>query len=787
MENITKFFIAIFIIFCLSISFSFSQNTLLNEAKYWAWRDRLVNDFMVPNFTGDYAHKGRGIIFNSRGTDCWWPTIDSSNYLYSGGFDISDEGFQLGKYLIVLATEWRLLYNSGLPTEQTEAEIFWALKTIDRLDYDAETYWSYFWSRGNEIWGGQLNGFMIRDDVFTNFLWYNTNTPTETNHLDDKYFQYFKDNYSGTMPPYLQFLPDGYENYRYLNQGINGLNGKYFDQNIMLCKGIGLYPNNLIITGIFDLLELMKKIRYTHHDNTGYGYNNYRYPNNSGFSAAMAGLYACLNDSLDGAHYDRQDFRNHHWTGPEEYSQDNYIGLLQGLVAVQQLVNSNVNVNGNGLASYASHIIDRIIYSIKKNDSYGHLGSKNWEIDNPVTDLCVKGVYWNKIIDRVIGSNPWDELWGTSPQYHEGRLDEACNEGGGQSQLYSYALCKIHELYTANCSDCHERGCNTPLSGDIGYSPANSLDGPFLSDNGRLLAAILGTISGIKSNNRCCQLIAGLTHSNWLHDDNYNSNENEFQYLDLFYCYLHGGEPERGYQHYYDIINSTICPDNELLGNLLSEMIIHNLLKILKGEKYQYTFNDNNTYPSATTLCTQSQITFGNIVPEATITQSPTSGCKANITYQAGKEIHLKPGFKVINGAKFHGFIEHMDVCQVKEGNPEVAVLFFPPSSEQLSSYVSNMNYTKFELENKNDSTKQVINNNGILLLPNPATDILVFQSNKNNNYKIEIYDMMGQLIEKNNINTNENISVDHLKRGIYIFKIFNQNELVQIQKIVLQ
>jgi len=48
-------------------------------------------------------------------------------------------------------------------------------------------------------------------------------------------------------------------------------------------------------------------------------------------------------------------------------------------------------------------------------------------------------------------------------------------------------------------------------------------------------------------------------------------------------------------------------------------------------------------------------------------------------------------------------------------------------------------------------------------------------------------FNTMGQLIAKNNINPNENISVGHLKRGLYIFKIFNQNELVQIQKIVLQ
>ncbi|NSW46416.1 MAG: T9SS type A sorting domain-containing protein, partial [Bacteroidales bacterium] len=83
--------------------------------------------------------------------------------------------------------------------------------------------------------------------------------------------------------------------------------------------------------------------------------------------------------------------------------------------------------------------------------------------------------------------------------------------------------------------------------------------------------------------------------------------------------------------------------------------------------------------------------------------------------------------------------------------------------------------------------SKQTLNSNNIQLLPNPTNDILVLQSNETENYSVEIYDIMGQLIAKTNINANENISVGHLKRGLYIFKIFNQNELVQIQKIVLQ
>jgi hypothetical protein len=52
-------------------------------------------------------------------------------------------------------------------------------------------------------------------------------------------------------------------------------------------------------------------------------------------------------------------------TGPQEYSHDNYIGLLVGLVAVCKFVDDGVCYNDICLKEYASSIIHRIINSIK--------------------------------------------------------------------------------------------------------------------------------------------------------------------------------------------------------------------------------------------------------------------------------------------------------------------------------------------------------------------------------------------------------------------------------------
>lgn len=757
----------ILILLCSSGYFIKAQNSLLNEAKYWMWRDRLVNDWMVPNFTGDYTHKGRGIVFKDRGIgECnFYDTITNTTIRIDGGFDISDEGFEMGKYLIVLATEWRLLFNSGLSTQQTEAEIYWALKTIDRLDYDAETYWSYFWSRGQETWGGQRNGFMIRDDVKSNFLWYSQEIPYSKfliDSLDKSYGKILRSNYNIDDSKYFYFVynEDSYFNYRYLNQGINNKEGKYYPRNIMVSSIDG--------SRILTLSEQINAL-------------------GSRFSAYENGLWACYGTNKESV------FRNYHWTGPEEYSQDNYIGLLQGLVAVEQFVNSDVNVNGNGLSSYAAHIIDRIIYSVKNNESF----NDNWVIDNPITGKCVKGLFWHDIINKVIDNHN---------NYHENKLNYGCEDGGANAGYFSRLLKLVHQYYTSHCSDCHNNNDigNQVVLHELPNKTNRALLLAILQtlDNVSALKSILGDkILHVNTNDESLFLPYRILESHAS-----EANFHEFRYLDLLYAWLHNKETYKPFQYYEDIINNTPCLTNEQVDqfpvNLLSEMIIHNLLKILKGEKYNYFIKDDKTYPYPSfsppgsfnhcLICNAYVVTFNKIESSAIISSQEYQNffggpCKANVTYKAGKEIHLKPGFKVINGAKFHGYIEPMNVCQIKEGNPDVAVLFFPPSDEHISTYVSNLNYTKIEIDDNIDEEKNGIFKNDILLIPNPAIDFINLKTNDDNIFQLKIYNMVGQLVEKSNIKSNENISVNHLKRGVYIFKIFKQNELVQIQKIVLQ
>ncbi|MGN6646758.1 MAG: hypothetical protein ACTHJT_09515, partial [Cytophaga sp.] len=135
----------------------------MNQAKYWFYRNRLINEFckVGPN-------QGESIPFQSM------------NYVTHYG-NAGDGGIQkLGHYIGVLATEIKLLRNSNQSTSKTVEELFYALYAAYRLDATAETYdfcydvdaenakpkiqndYPYYSKCQGDP--GSWNGFMLRDD-----------------------------------------------------------------------------------------------------------------------------------------------------------------------------------------------------------------------------------------------------------------------------------------------------------------------------------------------------------------------------------------------------------------------------------------------------------------------------------------------------------------------------------------------------------------------------------------------------------------------------------------------
>lgn len=140
----------------------------VNLEKYWWYRYRLVNDFMLI------------------GEDCGESIPVSRRQLGTyGKLKWADATNDLGHYLAMLGTEDKQLVTYGIPIKRTETELGYALDAYDRLDENAEQY-SYSVAQEYHIPGNPSplpgsypctitnynfppqnykNGFFIRDDV----------------------------------------------------------------------------------------------------------------------------------------------------------------------------------------------------------------------------------------------------------------------------------------------------------------------------------------------------------------------------------------------------------------------------------------------------------------------------------------------------------------------------------------------------------------------------------------------------------------------------------------------
>jgi len=89
-----------------------------NLQKYWYYRFRLKNDFML---VGDC--QGCSMPANTRNKG-----LQNNLYWSDGG--ASD----LGWYIGILATEYKLLSDAGEPTDTTVMELYYALEAFNRID-----------------------------------------------------------------------------------------------------------------------------------------------------------------------------------------------------------------------------------------------------------------------------------------------------------------------------------------------------------------------------------------------------------------------------------------------------------------------------------------------------------------------------------------------------------------------------------------------------------------------------------------------------------------------------
>src|ERR1700752_3202840 len=150
------------ILLLLLVNNVFAQPAIDDEKahrRYWYYRTRMINDFMNIG-----KNQGDCIVFAERNNgqdDGFLPVIESK--VGPDQIDITN------MYIMALALEYKLLSRNGQDTKETIKELFHMLYTINRLDLEAEQFFtpgmlpSLF--NDNVQANGTLNGFMLREDM----------------------------------------------------------------------------------------------------------------------------------------------------------------------------------------------------------------------------------------------------------------------------------------------------------------------------------------------------------------------------------------------------------------------------------------------------------------------------------------------------------------------------------------------------------------------------------------------------------------------------------------------
>jgi hypothetical protein len=158
MTLIRKIITLAFLLFGITMQ---AQNDELNLRKYWFYRYRMMSDFVVK---GDC--QGCSEIINEREHKYRTFPVATPTEIAKWG----DQSFNLGEYIAILATEFKLEYDRGQPTDTTLQELCYAMRAFNRIDQTAEHYFAVATNRSHPIVDDDLNGFWIRDDVPESFL-----------------------------------------------------------------------------------------------------------------------------------------------------------------------------------------------------------------------------------------------------------------------------------------------------------------------------------------------------------------------------------------------------------------------------------------------------------------------------------------------------------------------------------------------------------------------------------------------------------------------------------------
>jgi len=165
--------------------------------------------------------------------------------------------------------------------------------------------------------------------------------------------------------------------------------------------------------------------------------------------------------------------------------------------------------------------------------------------------------------------------------------------------------------------------------------------------------------------------------------------------------------------------------------------------------------------------------------------ENPSFG---DVTYKAGTEIFLEPGFEAEIGSFFSAEIQPLEYCQnssFKHLNNDIENCKTPPKLNIIEDFESDNNLRL----KSNNSSKFESHKPTLVIYPNPTEGFSTINLSEVTNFQIIIQSMTGAQLFNEVVHSSDhyNLNIEDFENGIYIIKIILENQIITNEIIKLQ
>lgn len=801
------------------------QQSIDNEKahrRYWYYRTRMINDFMKIG-----KEQGACIVFAERN--------DGENEI--GNLELEskigpDQIDITNMYIMALCLEYKMLTRNNQDTKETIKELYHMLYAINRLDLEAEPMMNAYNWLGNDVIqpSGILNGYMLREDMpkrfmTDNFLHYNyaleerplTNTDTLTNyggftgvqHInvltdDNKFSDFFPSNHNGVgKEPFndLTLVQDKYMSMLVATMFVNKYipftttyNGESFQDGETSLK----QEASNIANRCYSYLKNKNNdwvLRYLDQ------YGNYDRSLAIGSSAFLyswaLSRMVCWSNT------------NFPWSQNSPFQcttyNNDYVSTNPGRVAY------NAFTFGTASCGEDNAVFKGWCQAGSNSPSFNNFGLLLPAYITMGPNAAYNGIEWFELLRKVLHQDGallrqlsiYGDALEVAPcqgPYNYGNCTYGGFEWSSQDRL---------EHPSARGSDCNP---NVPLHPVpcLTYVDHNGFMANYPGVDYMLLHnlyyeyqnQLLDGNAGNYNNNAGSNVITTI----------YNAGTIVGSFVSSAACSIQNalGGIFQG--------NSTICdPTVQPAGNGASGS---NNVSVVGYKAYNYMDNhDANIWPrtlfpnipvQGTTSFIGKVGVFQNLSSSAHIYASaspaaPQNTIPSQVTYRAGKEIDLLPGFDVDSGSTFHAYIQrylcvnNTDNMQMRDANDSLKFaalrtmnyetdLLNPVPIHYVESPKSDAdNFPTVDEDSHEVNTLETLNNS-VEVIPNPSSGLFKVQTQKlseEEKLSLSVYDMKGLLIySAENITSEQEVNLEHCSNGIYMIQIISAAGRSMVRKV---